>query len=305
MMSFDSASKNTTIQFKGDTMVRSTPSSYVVARSSRPLTLVVNRNGKDTTYFIKHRIDKMFWLNLVTAGSYYGMIVDAFSSKKFTYPNQILITDSCLQTRQYSNLGLRKYWAGELGDVRVHFGIPLFTQRDLYTSRGYTSPFGIFGFESGIEYFAKRGRSFGFNFGFVPDFPEVICYYGCADSQSSYMRMETRWEKGKWYPGVGLQYGSHNYTQYKSVEDSVGWYNLVETYSYQSKTLGAAFSLDYRMSPMTYVGIDYMPSFLSLENGAKWRYQQTWLFVHFKFRFNLNQKWKFRNPIVHVVGNVD
>jgi hypothetical protein len=280
-----------TYSLAGKDSIYSTPNQISVRRSGKSFQLNLN----DTTteiHKIPSQVNGLCYSNLFTYPSYIGFIVDLVSGKGYSYPKQLLLTHKGIESVKFIDVDRRITRPRERGDFSYFICWPIVSGSHYATqaASGNFTNVGIIstGFEIAADAKTSLSIDGGYNFrsyGFFESHNEVETFY---------TRILMKYHINKWSIGGGIHLTNQNIrVRYETLQTSDP-YPIYLISRATSRKIGPSISFEYHMSPGFSMGVDYLPSFLDLNDFSNSAYQDFWMAGNLKFYIPLVRGRSFK-----------
>lgn len=268
------------------------PSQISVRRSIKSFQLNLN----DTTteiHQIPSQVNGLCYSNLFTYPSYIGFIVDLASGKGFSYPKQLLLTHSGIESVKFIDVDRRITRPRERGDFSYFICWPIVSGSH-YATQGAAGNFtnvGIIstGFEIAADDKISLAIDGGYNmrtYGLIRSHNEVETFY---------TRALMKYYIHKWSIGGGVHLTFQNINvrtvSSQSIDPNYPLYNYGVA---KTRKMGPSISFEYHFTPGFSMGVDYLPSFLDLNDFSNSAYQDFWMAGNLKFYIPLVRGRSFK-----------
>ena len=253
---------------------------YYVKRSRDFLKVNLQMDSSKKSIFLKPKNSFAFWLNFSTYGI--GMLVDLNNPKRFAYSNSYHLTASDTSNKIYRFIQIkekRKIAPFNKGTINFSLSIPVTTIFKIKTINGQYESVGIFGLETGVDYYYKYNRYIAINIGAGTDVLPLD-YFGSGYINRSniiFASARDNFVLRKLNLGYGISLSKFLWNEYSNDTSKAG-------YSLSNIGLGLSFSAQYRITKKIFLGILYQPNLLNASFKPIFGYQ------HY---LSFNVIWKF------------
>lgn len=253
---------------------------YFVKRSRASLKANLQIDSSKKTFYLKPKISFPFWLNYFNYGI--GMIVDLNSQKCFAYSNSYHFTARDTSNKRYRFIPerkRRKIAPFLKGAINFSLSLSPITLFNINTIDGQYKSAGIYGIESGIDYFYKYNRNLSINVGAGTDVLPVD-YIGPGyiyRGSTIFTNVRDNIALKNFSLGYGISLSRFNWEAYSNSTSKI-------EQSVSNISFGLSLSVQYRITKYLCIGILYQPNLLNTSFKPALAYQ------HYA---TLNVGWKF------------
>ncbi len=263
------------------------PATIITKRSKEDLVLTIKNDTIQQQLNVKSRLSTAFWLgNMFSGVGVIGYAIDLTNAKRYSYPTTVFVhfdDDNPRLTAKYST------WLNPTKNLlNFKISIPEGNWFYLNTGNGYGNSFGFLGISGGFEYYFTNKYCLNIDFGGLTDFmlpfPAPVDYEGAYDRAFAiYGDIQIGSDYKRLHYDVGLQFNRTLYYERETVELYPEYVDTLK-YSVKQTNLGLAFSTYYRITKGFNIGLNYYPSFITMQNGnTKFEYSHL-LFLELSFR---------------------
>lgn len=248
------------------------PISWYVPRSDSPLIIHLEVDSQQTQIQLKPVHSFAYWSN-VYFNYGIGMLIDRDTKKRFAYPtNNYLFL-------QKSSVRRESYIPGVRQTCNLSVILPVFNVFDLKSPSGRYRNAGIFGLQTGLDYFYRENRYLSIEIGVATDRGPVE-YFGKGYVETGsvmFAGLKNSLVTGRFDFGYGI-----SFLQLKWRQTTIGD-TTDRDQTYRNTGPGILLSAEYRLGRHFHLGIQYLPGYLKSDFTHIYSYQ------HF---FSLNLVWK-------------
>ena len=250
--------------------------SFFVLRSRKPIHLNLLVNDSEKTIDIKSRNSIEYWSNIYFNDGI-GLLVEKDNPKRFCYPSQIYLE------YKDSNIIIRRFPPIKKGTVNWHIGLPIVNFIQIKTIGGHRNSGGIFGIESGLDYFYKDNQYLSLYAGIAGDFsfPDKVNRYKgeFQSSVANFINARNNFYIGRLNFGYGLNVSEY---EWKRTTFDTSYY-FRETW--KNICVGFSFMAAYRFSNESQFSVLYQPNFLNFSSKPTLDYFH---FISMEFCFKIH-----------------
>lgn len=239
------------------------PKSYYVPRSPRPLIVELQLDSTKKVISLKARNSFAYWANIYfTYGL--GMLVDRDNIKRYAYPRKNYFSvEKDTIIKRHSFTPVRK------GTINLSLSLPFLGIFDLQSDNGKYTSAGIFGLETGIDFFYKNNHYVSVNIGVGTD-ATIVEHLGpeyFETGSSLFASVRNNNVIGSFDIGYGINLSRLQWRK-NFIGDTI---NLNQ--SLKNTALGFSFSAQYRMGNYFRFGLLYQPDLFTTNLSPAFNYQ--------------------------------
>lgn len=267
-------------------------------RQKQDLQLSVHSDSLNSEISIPSKLDGKIYANIFFPLGV-GLIVDFNSKKRFTYPQDIFI-DS-LTPVDYKYIKPRdvrpKQLIARKGTFTLNIGFPyvnIFAHNSPYLGKT-THSTGFMGFSIGSDYYYHDNRFFNLTVAGVMDFmvpfPAPVCYDDEGVHEhfaSTYGQFTHNHRVGEFSFGYGAALAANWWRREEGqyIQNGDSYYSIDTVES--DLSLGLAANAYFVPNESFYVGVNYRPTFISLQSDVRSSYNHV-ISIDFGFKIRLNK----------------
>lgn len=251
--------------------------SFMVPRKKEPLKITSITDSITKSYSVKSIYSHAYLSNFFLYYGIPGFIIDQFSTKRFGYPEHILINpaDSTLKYKKLVNYNHK-------GEFYLNMSIPEFNFLNQYTRyTGNVKNAGCMGISGGFDYYHKPLQFVNVTgaiaLTFEAPFPLPLEYFGPHDyARTSYISISNNHRFYFISYGYGLSFSENTWKYF-------GWNYDVTKKNY---AIGFVFPAYIKLGPIFNLGFIYRPSFYRPYSPQPFKYEHL-MSVDFAWKFKI------------------
>lgn len=271
-------------------------------RSKSPIKLITISDTIQKEYAIKSKLSPTVYLNFFGLGIA-GVIIDAFSNKRFTYPHFVTIYP------RDSSLNYKTYRPHYKGDIFLNFNLPLWNWMSHQTQNNKTlNAFETAGLGISMDFFYTKNNFLQASINSINDLFTGIEFITASNInyETTHRENFATISNNHTYKRLSLGYGvaiTRSKIEYPNSTTFTPKYSIEN--SSTNYAAGLIFQSFIQTGKFLHLGIIYKPSFYSLTNSTSIFYQQ---YIGFDLRFRFRVKKgtntntsKFRENFNHIL----
>ena len=238
------------------------PKIYYVPRSPNPLIVELQLDSTKKIIVLKARNSFAYWANIYFNYGL-GMLVDRDNTKRYSYPqkNYFTVEDTTIKRHRFPPI--RK------GTINLSLSLPFLGIFDLQSGNGKYTSAGIFGLETGVDFFYKNNQYVSVNIGVGTD-ATIVEHLGPGyfeTGSSVFASVRNNHVLGSFDIGYGINVSQLQWRK-MSIGDTI---NLDQ--SVKNNALGFSLSAQYRMGNYFRFGLLYQPDLFTTNRSPAFNYQ--------------------------------
>lgn len=288
-------------QVKVHDSVYNLPAKVSVTRSKQNLELEVISDSLQRNYTVKPITNRYFILN---SYNLLGYFIDLTNPRRFYYGNSVFLqksdTTTLLKAKSFKNITQSSNTSKSFqpdkhpGELLLNVSLPMVNTFQIESyGLGTHKNSGFLGIGLGLDYFYKTNRYIGVHASVAIDymvpFPAPITY----DSEHEHFSASTisvtdNFNFNRFTFGYGIHYSIFNWNYHTEEYDTNdGFYLYTEDISFKNKAFGLQALVGYRLTNSLQIGLNYKPTFFTIEPKSSLDYQHV-------LTFDLSWKIKLR-----------
>ena len=254
------------------------PASYIVPRSARELAIHFRLDTIEKTLLLHPRNSFAYWYNIL--GNYaIGMLVDRDKDKRYAYPAWTYLTKNDTGVHRHRFPSIPK------GQLRLSLGYAPINILSLKSPEGQYAAFGVFGLETGLDYFYKKDRYLSLTVGAATSAAPVD-HFGkgyLRRANTFYANIRNNYVIGSFDLGYGISMADLQWVR-TTLGDTV---NLNKT----TNNIGFGLSLSgqYRIGNSFRIGLLCQPNLLNTDHSPTFNYQH-YISLNFCWKIPFNRR---------------
>ena len=295
----------TKLIYQKDTILVVRETKLIANRKKEPLTFHTLNDSISKEYKINSKVSPTVYYNIIGYGGIIGLVIDLFSTKKYSYPHYISISpkDSVSNYETY-----RKTYQE---DIFFNVNFPLLNWAGHQTITNNTiNTFNASGFGIGIDYFYSNKNFVNFSLNSVNDLFTLIEYASSNKlnyldkNRENYFSVTHNHQLKKIFFGYGISIGRnfHDPAEYNNYFINYQTAILKNEVNYAA---GFLFNSYVQAGKYLNIGLIYRPSIYTL-NSTQPLFNQYYIGLDLRYRFRLKKgtntnNSNFRDNFKHIL----